>query len=167
MPASCIRTFAAFSIALLLLALSPGQAPAAVDARYANQRYGFSLSWPAGAYSVREADNGDGITVADGRGLELRAWGSNSPGVLNESLGDILKSQVKAFSKVTYKVVKSGEGWFVLSGIREGRIAWVKFFCGAETLYAVDVSYPASAKQRYDALISSVNRTFAPPRGWR
>ena len=163
----CSRLCAAFSIALLFLALSPRLALAAGNASYANQRYGFSLSWPAGDYAVREADNGDGITVTDGRGLELRAWGSNAPGVLNQSFNDVLKEQRQAFSKVSYKAVKAGEGWFVLSGIRQGRIAWVKVFCGAETLYAVDVSYPASAKARYDALVGTVNKTFAPPRGWR
>lgn len=167
MPSSCSRLCAAFSIALLFLALSPRLALAAGDASYANQRYGFSLSWPAGHYSVREADNGDGITVTDGRGLELRAWGSNSPGALDERLSDVLKTQAQTFSKVTYKAVKAGEGWFVLSGIREGKIAWIKVFCGKETLYAVDVSYPANAKKRYDALISTVNKSFAPPRGWR
>ena len=160
MFSSCIRLCAAFSIALLFLALSPRLALAAGDASYANQRYGFSLSWPAGDYAVR-------ITVTDGQGLELRAWGSNSPGVLNESFNDVFKAQKQAFSKVTYKAVKAGEGWFVLSGMREGRIAWVKVFCGAETLYAVDVSYPANAKARYDALVGTVNKTFAPPRGWR
>jgi hypothetical protein len=158
---------AAFSIALLLLVLSPGLAPAAGDASYVNQRYGFSLSWPAGDYAVSEAANGDGITVTDGRGLELRAWGSHSPGVLNETLKDILKKQAQAFSKVTYKTVKASEGWFVLSGIREGKVAWVKVFCGKETLYAVDVSYPKKAKARCDALVGTVNKTFAPPRGWR
>ena len=167
MLSSCIRLCAAFSIALLFLALSPRLALAAGDASYANQRYGFSLSWPAGDYAVREADNGDGITVTDGQGLELRAWGSNSPGVLNESFNDVFKAQKQAFSKVTYKAVKAGEGWFVLSGIRNGRIAWVKVFCGAQTLYAVDVSYPANAKARCDKLVGTVNRTFAPPRGWR
>ena len=167
MSSSCIRLCAAFSIALLFLALSPRLALAAGDASYVNQRYGFSLSWPAGDYAVREADNGDGITVTDGQGLELRAWGSNSPGVLNESFNDVLKAQKQAFSKVTYKAVKAGEGWFVLSGIRNGRIAWVKVFCGAQTLYAVDVSYPANAKARCDKLVGTVNRTFAPPRGWR
>ena len=167
MFSSCIRLCAAFSIALLFLALSPRLALAAGDASYVNQRYGFSLSWPAGDYAVREADNGDGITVTDGQGLELRAWGSNSPGVLNESFNDVLKAQKQAFSKVTYKAVKAGEGWFVLSGIRNGRIAWVKVFCGAQTLYAVDVSYPANAKARCDKLVGTVNRTFAPPRGWR
>ena len=167
MSSSCIRLCAAFSIALLFLALSPRLALAAGDASYVNQRYGFSLSWPAGDYAVREADNGDGITVTDGQGLELRAWGSNSPGVLNESFNEVLKAQKQAFSKVTYKAVKAGEGWFVLSGLRNGRIAWVKVFCGAQTLYAVDVSYPANAKARCDKLVGTVNRTFAPPRGWR
>ena len=167
MPISCMRSVAICSIALLLLVLSPKLAPAAGNASYANQRYGFSLSWPAGQYSVREADNGDGITVTDGRGLELRAWGSNSPGALDERLSDVLKTQAQTFSKVTYKAAKAGEGWFVLSGIREGKIAWIKVFCGKETLYAVDVSYPANAKKRYDALISTVNKSFAPPRGWR
>ena len=96
MPSSCSRLCAAFSIALLFLALSPRLALAAGDASYANLRYGFSLSWPAGDYAVREADNGDGITVTDGQGLELRAWGSNSPGVLNESFSDVLKAQKQA-----------------------------------------------------------------------
>ena len=98
MPISCMRSLAICSIALLLLVLSPKLAPAAGNASYANQRYGFSLSWPAGHYSVREADNGDGITVTDGRGLELRAWGSNSPGALDERLSDVLKTQAQTFS---------------------------------------------------------------------
>lgn len=167
MPSSCIRLSAAFSIALLLLGLLPGLAPAAGDASYVNTRYGFSLSWPAGAYSASEAVNGDGVTVTDSRGLELRAWGSNAPGVLNENLGDALKKQIQTFSKVTYKAVKPAEGWFVLSGMRKGRIAWVKSFCGKERSYTVDVSYPAGARARYDALVGTVNRTFAPPRDWR
>ncbi|MDO5674405.1 MAG: hypothetical protein Q4G66_05750 [bacterium] len=57
---------------------------------YANARYGFSLSLPPGEYQAKISDNGDGLSVEDGRGLLLRAYGTKCPGVLGQGFEEVL-----------------------------------------------------------------------------
>ena len=60
---------------------------------YSNGRFGFSLSWLSGNYSVREADNGDGIVVQDNEGFTLLAYGAGLGRTLPRAGGDLQADQ--------------------------------------------------------------------------
>ena len=146
-----VALFPCFAESVMLDAQSP---------QYANARYGFSLSLAPGSYEAEEAQNGDGITVRDGQGLTLLAYGTRGPGVLGQSFSQVLAEQEKSFGSVTYRRVAPRESWFVLSGYAGGEIRYVKcLYSGYVTLF-LEIRYPKELKERYGALVRTASKTF-------
>ncbi|MGI6638886.1 MAG: hypothetical protein ACOX4Z_07540 [Desulfobulbus sp.] len=127
---------------------------------YRNERYGFSLSWPPGVYTVVAAENGDGILVQDEYGLTMRAYGTRSYAVMNQGFEDALVELAQTFDSVSYKKSNPQAGWFVLSGYRGENIGYVKCFFVEDRACIVDFSYPKLAKTNYDELVGTVVKTF-------
>lgn len=131
--------------------------------RYSNARFGFSLAWTAGTYTATEADNGDGITVEDGRGLQMRAYATMGYSVMNQSFGQAQAELAQSFDSITYRRaqrVPEQADWFVLSGYRGENIGYVKCFFSKDKAVIVDISYPRASQANYEELVKTVAKTF-------
>lgn len=128
---------------------------------YHNARFGFSLSWTPGKYTVFEADNGDGITVTDGKGLTMQAYADLEP-----RAGDVTRKDffAKADSKpkADYKRVDKQKGWYVVSYVENGMIVYTKQFYHKDHWPTLHFEYPQSMKKLYSPLVNTAVSTFTP-----
>jgi len=127
---------------------------------YHNARFGFSLAWTPGQYHVFEAENGDGITVTDGKGLTMLAYAALDPragGVSREDFFARANSRQQAYSRVNRQ-----QGWYVLSYAENGTIYYIKQFYGEDHWPTLHFEYPQAMKKQYDALVSKAVSSFRP-----
>ncbi len=151
--------------AIVCMAFSAFAGEVAVDPAnpsYHNARYGFSVEWTAGQYSVAESDNGDGITVRDGKGMEMLVWGS-----LEQDVFGLTREQF--FSRVSksgasYKKVNEKQGWYVVSGVEDSRIYYVKSYYTDDAVITMRITCPQDQKKNYDGFVSRASRSFRPQR---
>ena len=127
---------------------------------YHNSRFGFSLSWTPGQYTVFEADNGDGITVSDDKGLTMLAYAALDPRVGDVSREDFFAQADRPGA--AYKRVNREQGWYALSYVEDGNIVYIKQFYGEDHWPTLRFEYPQSLKQEYDPLVSKATGTFRP-----
>ena len=134
---------------------------------YTNARYGFALTLPPGQWEVRESDNGDGITAKDGesdpKSREIRAWGTNSPGVLGQSLKDVLADAERDFASVTRREVDEAAARFTLAGTaKAGGQLYVRGFVSKEVANIVRVATPDGWQAGFDVAVRAVEASFKP-----
>lgn len=131
------------------------------DPAYHNARFGFSFSWTPGNYTVSEAENGDGITVTDGKGLTMLAYAALEPRVGNVTREDFF-AKANRNPKAAYKRVNRQEGWYALSYVEKGNIVYIKQFYSGDHWPTLYFEYPQSMKQQYDPLVKKAVSTFRP-----
>ena len=134
---------------------------------YTNARYGFSLTLPGGQWEVKEAANGDGFTAkddeSDPKSREVRAWGTNSPGVLGQSLKDVLADAEGDFASITRREVDEAAGRFTLAGTaKAGGQLYVRGFVGKEVANIVRVATPDGWQAGFDVAVRAVEASFKP-----
>ncbi len=137
------------------LAVNP-KAPA-----YHNARFGFSLSWMPGNYTVYEAANGDGITVTDGKGLTMLAYADLEPMAGDVSRKDFFARADKR-PKAEYRRVNMEQGWWVISYVENGKIIYIKQFYHEDHWPTLRFEYPQSMQKDYAPLVDKAVSTFQP-----
>ena len=175
----------AHALAVVLLALAVAQAP---DARaqaaakklppeleanltavcgrtdaydcYTNHKYGYVIAWPV-KYLVPqgEADDGGGqyFTSKDGR-AKLACWA-----VFNNVAGQTLQ---KAFQEAlkesgtepSYKHL--GKDFFVVSGLKDGRIYYRKTVSGGRVQATFELTYDQALKAEFNPIAADLARSF-------
>lgn len=164
MKEEVMAKFPVFLFLMLCLAISvPRAEEIAVDPAapaYHNARFGFSLSWTPGNYTVSEAENGDGITVTDGKGLTMLAYAALDPRVGDVTREDFFTRANR--TKAAYRRVNRQEGWYVLSYVENGNIVYIKQFYSEDHWPTLRFEYPQSMKQQYDQLVTKAVSTFQP-----
>ena len=158
-----IRSFAALFF-IFGLAVSAYAQKIAIDPHapaYQNARFGFSLSWEPGNYTVIEADNGDGITVTDGKGLLMEAYGALDPRVSDVSREDFFAQATKR-PKAAYTRINRQQGWYVLSYVENGIIYYTKQFYHQDHWPTLHFEYPEAKKQAYAPLVKKAVSSFKP-----
>ena len=128
---------------------------------YHNARFSFSLAWTPGNYTVFEADNGDGITVTDGKGLTMQAYAALDPRVGNVRREDFF-AQVNKKPNVVFKRVNKVQGWYAISYVENGNIIYTKQFYHKDHWPTLHFEYPQSMKKHYDELVNKAVSTFKP-----
>jgi hypothetical protein len=130
---------------------------------YVNARYNYSISYPEGILIPQgEADNGDGqkFLSKDGR-AELRVFGFQS---LDGSLADayqaaqLYRKEESARHVVTYKVLR--KDWFVVSGLADGRIFYLKTFLKGPVFKSLVFEYDESQKAAFDPVTTRISHSF-------
>ena len=127
---------------------------------YHNERFGFDIAWEPGRYEAFEADNGDGITVTDGSGLEMRVYATLAPSVFGLSFEDFLSQHDNP--DAAYRRVNREEQWVAVSYDEGGSIRYTKAFYTEDIAYVLDMQYPAALIKHYDQLVKTAVRSFAP-----
>src|SRR5574341_1362650 len=126
-----LRIATLFSV--MLLAMAFGSLVAKVSAQtgyrtYHNARFNYSISYPFKVLIPQgEAVNGDGqkFLSQDGR-AEMLVYGSHNS--LDQTLREVYEQETSRAEHpdrtVTYRVLRAG--WFVVSGVENGRVFYQK-----------------------------------------
>ena len=161
------------SIALLCVAALAGTAEARNPAvarewtEYRNERFGFSLRYPAHIFAVeRTAEAGDGQVFgahdSDARLLvgALPNASNYTPGTYQEF---IARESYGAF-EIGYR--RLGGSWLVLSGEGNGKTFYEKvmFSCGGRIINSFAMIYPTEQRHIFDPIVEGIEDTFRPGR---
>ena len=151
---------------LMLCGIGSAQLAAAVDwTEYRNERYGFSLEYPAGVFAVEhKAEAGDGQVFVAGEGRARLLVGA----LANESVytpatyQEYVARHSYGEYKIGYRPLASS--WFVLSGEGDGKIFYEKvmFSCGGRLINSFAMIYPKAQRHIFDPIVERIEDTFRP-----
>jgi hypothetical protein len=158
-------------LALALVNLSaPGAA--AQDgggfATYRNDRYGFSLAYPAGTFAPLPSpanDGGRAFVSRDGNARLLAGALPNPEGMALRDYRSLVLQQSYPGADIDYAPVRGS--WFVLSGTRDDVIFYerVTFTCGGRLINRWAILYPAAERQLYDRIVEQIARSYRAGEG--
>lgn len=137
----------------------PGAYAATADPFYRNDRFGFSLSWLPGRYSVQESGSGDGVTVSDEKGFTLLAYGTRSYAVMGQSMEEALAELSRGLD-VTYRRISAAENWFAISGFQGEKIVYIKCFFNQDAACILHMTYPKQNAGACAPQVKKAVRTF-------
>lgn len=126
--------------------------------QYCNDRYGFCVSYPKDFKMDPAPENDDGRVLHGPGGFTLTVSGINN--VMEETRESEMSSQSKDFDKITYR--SKGPDWFVLSGVKGGKVMYYKTYTGPGCFNHLRIEYPAAAKATADKIAAEIARSFKP-----
>ena len=124
---------------------------------YNNGRFRFHTYIPSEMTSVRLSTNRDGAEFRNReKGISLRASGSFAA----LSLGELYRIDVNRYGEncISYKAV--GDNWYVLSGVKDGQVFYLKQLIGQRTQCSMEFTYPVVRKDEYDWMIPVLESHF-------
>jgi len=122
---------------------------------YTNQKFHYGLCYPAGSLIGQgESDSGDGQRfVSPDKKIVLLAWGYANYN--NESVRQNYSSMENSVDfHVTYK--RQTGDWFVLSGLDQDGIVYLKRWVGQDYIVTLQMHYPKSLNTRAEPLLQNV-----------
>jgi hypothetical protein len=154
-----------FRILFLALLSSLSALPAAAQdiATYRNERHGFSLSYPSGAFSVLPppaSADGRVFVSSDGNARLLAGALPNDGGMNLREYRNLLLQKSYPGAALDYAPVR--DNWFVLSGVRDGIMFYerVTFTCGGRLINSWAMLYPAAERRLYDRIVEHVAKSY-------
>jgi hypothetical protein len=126
---------------------------------YANARFKYSISYPAGLLAPQgEAENGDGQAFRSKDGsAEMRVWGQNN--FDNKTLRASFQEAVgEAGDGVTYKVIRGN--WFVVSSVSQGKIHYQKTMLHGDVFKTFLIDYDEGKRATYDPITARIAKSF-------
>ena len=132
---------------------------------YVNERFGFSLRYPANLFEPeRRSEAGDGEVFAGIRGQGRLLVGAlqNSDGYTVGSYMSMLRQQSYAGYNVDY--APRGATWFVLSGENDRDVFYEKviFSCSGRIINSFALIYSIESKREFDPIVEGIEKTFRP-----
>ncbi len=127
---------------------------------YMNVRYDFSFSLPAGDYSVVEAENSDGVTVKDGKGFTLLAYGTRIFVVLEKNFTTAFKEMADELDTITKEVVHPELKTFEITGLKGNNLIHIKCIFGEKHANILRITHGKSAHQQYKEFCETALKTF-------
>jgi len=140
------------------------QAALALDWReYRNERYGFSLQYPANMFVVeRTAEAGDGQVFVSQIGNARLLVGAfvNERGYSPASYQAYIARE--SYGGYTIGYQRLGRSWFVLSGEGRGKVFYEKvvFSCAGRLINSFSLLYPVADRDTFDPIIQRIEDTF-------
>ena len=169
MMSAAVRLFLAAALFGLATWGAAAQEPGATDT-YRNERHGFSLSYPAGAFAPMPQQppaTGEGrvFVSRDGNARLLAGALPNADGASLRDYRALVLQQSYPGAALDYAPV--GATWFVLSGTRDGMMFYerVTFTCGGRLINSWAMLYPAADRRLYDRIVEQVARSYRPGDG--
>jgi hypothetical protein len=159
-----LRPLSLLLVLLALIGLAEAQ-PGQEWTTYVNERFGFSLRYPAELFELeRASDAGDGrvFVARDGDARLLVGAFANTDRHTLESYRRLIGAQSYADFQVSY--APRGQSWFVLSGEGKGRMFYEKviFSCGGSVINSFAMIYPLESRDLFDRVVEGIERTFRP-----
>lgn len=135
---------------------------AAGEMRYANPRFGTSVTFPAEIFSRASPPpaNGDGMTWHSADGASLAVFGAYN--VLSQSPRDLIAEAAGPGITVTYS--RTGKEWAVVSGTEGAEIFYRRSEFGEDdVIHSLVLRYPAHLKAKYDPLVGPIAASLDGP----
>lgn len=148
---------AAFALTLGL-AISASAAPRGW-AEYVHPEFGTRIDYPAYLFPDGPVSSPAGISF-ESAGVYLEISALRWPGVA--SIDDLLAviAAAPGYENVTYS--PRGTRWLVVSGYREDRVFYEKFFVTGGSVQAFTFEYPIASRLAYDPLVEILEDSFRP-----
>ena len=149
---------------LALVTVASAHAEVGAWKQYVNERFGFSLKYPAPLVASPDPVDGAGreyhtpdheFSVATAAHF-LRIVDSN------ESLESHWQEELKDLkNQISYKT--KGASWYVVSGVTtNGQVFYHKFFTKGNNWATFHITYPKSKKAKYDSWVTRIAIHFVP-----
>ena len=136
---------------------------------YQNDLYQYVVAIPMAGFTASETEKGITLTEDGGRG-QIDIYGATNPERLGpEQFKDALAGADR-IREITY--TRYGRSWLAVSGYFQGSeergddlIFYAKFMFSADRsqLAAFEASYPASDRQRFDAIVERMEDSLTAP----
>lgn len=127
---------------------------------YTNHKYGYVIAWPKKLLTAMgESNAGDGQIFKDAEGqVKLICWaGWNS--VEKKPINVLyIKAQQEIGSRVTYEYM--GKNFFVVSGIKDGKIVYQKTIKNKTITATFILTYPKSSSAVFNPLVGDIAKSF-------
>lgn len=164
------RTFV-LAVLLALLAIPVEAQPNGAWQPYREPADGYRIELPIGSFEIQQNSPSPVLTLHEigGNALLEVYSGKNPDGLTSTEFADFL-SQAERIDEVTYRRV--GRTWFVISGFYErdaaepeDMIFYAKFMFSADRsrFAAFEISYPLSARERFDVVVERLEASFRGP----
>jgi hypothetical protein len=157
----------AFAAALSTFVLFSQAFAAEQWSNYRNERFGYTLSYPASVFTPQPSDKGDGQTFVTGDGkAKIVVYGAiNDERFTPAEYRKTILKEFAGYDQIDYS--PQGKTWFVLSGYRGDAIYYQKvmFSCGDKVINALSVTFPRAEKKFYEGLIEVMEDNFHPGSG--
>jgi hypothetical protein len=159
-----LRVLPVLPLFALLLVLGGGPAAAQYDwTSYKNERYGFTLEYPAAIFEhnapLPGADAGHAFFNPDGTEIVAQAMPS----------GDLtLEGFLKQFQDAgTVTDQENGDNWFMVTRKQDGTVWHNKaiFSCGGQVLNHLSMGIPAANEDKYEFVVNRVTDSFHAGKG--
>lgn len=132
--------------------------------KYVNERFGFSLEYPATLVASPDPIDGSGreYHTPDSEFSVATAAHYLRIADPNESLDTHWKDEQSGLENlITYK--KKGGSWYVISGVTtNGYVFYYKFFTQSNNWATFHIIYPKSQKPKYDPWVTRIEKHFVP-----
>jgi len=134
---------------------------------YQNDRYGTTIDYPDQFKPEPPPDANDGRRFNSADGAKFAIYASYA---LDSTLADIQEFTLKNLAPgavVTYKT--KGDNWFVISGTAGANIFYQRHLLshGGQMSETFSMTYPAAAKQSYDAVVARMAKSFRAGKGFQ
>ncbi|MGF1645039.1 MAG: hypothetical protein ACFCUJ_15480 [Thiotrichales bacterium] len=125
-------------------------------ASYCNPRFRFCINYPSDMGMLPPPENDDGREFFYRDGFRFVVSGINN---IDDTTPTEAYNQSRGlFDTVTYK--KLGTNWFVVSGLKNGNVLYVKEFVTPESMRSIYIEYPESRKHEYHEVVNILSRSF-------
>ncbi|MFZ6723087.1 GIY-YIG nuclease family protein [Undibacterium sp. Ji49W] len=131
---------------------------------YRNSRFKFSIGYiPSELSAQGESENGDGqVFSSNNLTTVLRVYGSLNIDALsleNAFNAEILRPDTPELSRqITYKKLKNN--WYVVSGISDRKIFYLKCFLVDNHFVTLEITYPESEKKHWNEEVLKIASSF-------
>ena len=129
---------------------------------YSNDRFFFSIDYPADLTMQPPPDNDDGRTfLSADKQVEMQVWGEYN--AASRTLQERYERDLKGFTeKPSYMVAK--RDWYVISGAKDDKVFYEKVLIrrrgDVDIFFTFTIEYPASEKAKFDPILKKIADSF-------
>lgn len=130
---------------------------------YANERFGFVLTYPGSLIAGPVPTNGDGreFHSADGE-FSLSAFAHFFVPDTGDSFDKRWQEELDT-PDVTLTYKKKTPTWYVVSGVaKDGTEYYHKLYRNGSNYAAFEITYPHAKNKKYDPWVSKIEKSFIP-----
>ena len=127
--------------------------------QYNNGRFSFHAYIPACMTSALLPTNGDGATFVN-YDAAISFTASGGYNILNADVKRYYDWAVDRIGESSITYSDWGYGWYVVSGVKDGYVHYIKGLVGNDRHSSILVKYPYSQKEQYDWMIPVLESNF-------